>query len=232
MCDDRENLTKGNASASAEGNTVGSSSHFIEHTMNQQERSVVIGSILGDGFLQATGMRNARLRLEHSAKQKEYITWKWSVLKRYMQDRPKKLIRFHPTWKKTYVYYRCQSHSTPILGAYRRLFYTGTSRCVPKELGKLLTPEALAVWFMDDGYYYARDKTAYIYLPQYQQRDRERLTQTLATVYGLHPQVEIKTRGSINLKFPVTETKRLIKIIAPHVIQSMRYKLGEEPRID
>lgn len=200
--------------------------------MNQQERNVVIGSILGDGFLQSTGQRNARLRLEHSAKQKEYIFWKWSVLKRYMQNRPTKIVRFHPTWKKVYTYYRCQSHSTPILGEYRQLFYIKQKRRIPSVLGKLLTPEALAVWFMDDGYYYARDKTAYIYLPHYQQPDLKNLMNVLQAKFQLHPKIEIKKRGSINLKFPVEETKKLIHIIAPYVIPSMRYKLGGEPRID
>lgn len=200
--------------------------------MNQLERSVVIGSILGDGFLQATGKKNARLRLEHSAKQKEYLFWKWQVLQRYMQDHPKKLIRFNPIWKKQYSYYRCQSHSTPILGNYRALFYQKQRKCIPVDIGKFLTVQALAVWFMDDGYYYVRDRTAYLYLPKLQQQDIECLLKALKQNFDLHPKLEIKKRGVMNLKFPVKETKKLIQIIAPHVIQSMRYKIGEEPRID
>ncbi len=200
--------------------------------MNSIERSVVIGSILGDGFLQNTGKKNARLRLEHSAKQKEYIFWKWQMLKRYMQDHPKRMVRFNPVWKKQHAYYRCQSHSTPIFGNYRQLFYNEQQRSIPHELEQLLTPEALAVWFMDDGYYYARDKTAYVYLPKYPQRDLGCLTDILVKRYDLNPKVEVKKRGSVNLKFPVMETQKLIRIIAPHVIPRMRYKIGGEPRID
>src|SRR3990167_10219321 len=45
--------------------------------MTNKQKSVILGSILGDGFLQQTGKNNARLRLEHGLKQKEYLIWKY-----------------------------------------------------------------------------------------------------------------------------------------------------------
>ena len=132
--------------------------------MNQRERNIVIGCILGDGFIQKTGEKNARLRLEHSISQKDYIFWKWRELKRYIQNQPKSIVRFNPIWKKQYAYYRCQSHSSPEFGKLRTLFYYNHQKQIPENIEKLLNPLVLAVWFMDDGYYYQRDKTSYIYL--------------------------------------------------------------------
>lgn len=201
--------------------------------MTERERNIVIGCVLGDGFLQATGSRNARLRLEHSFKQKEYIEWKWRELKRYLQDRPKRMDRFNPIWKKQYQYLRGQSHSSPQFGKLRELFYGPRGRRIPENIAALLrAPLAVAVWFMDDGYYYRRDHTAYVYLPPLAVADVQRLLGALAQNFDLHPKVECKKTGAMNLKFSVAESKRLLFLIAPHVIASMRYKIGEEPRID
>lgn len=201
--------------------------------MTERERNIVIGCVLGDGFLQATGKRNARLRLEHSLKQKAYIEWKWDELKRYMQDRPKRLDRFNPVWKKQYQYLRCQSHSSPQFGKLRELFYGSTGKKIPETIAKLLrAPLTLAVWFMDDGYYYGRDRTAYLYLSPLATSDIQWLLDALASNFNLHPKVERKKTGALNLKFSAAETKLLLNLIAPHVISSMRYKIGEEPRID
>lgn len=201
--------------------------------MTEREQNIVVGCILGDGFIQATGKRNARLRLEHSQRQKDYLYWKWAELKHLMQDRPKLLQRFNPVWKKTYTYCRCQSHSSPQFGKLRALFYHEQRKRIPEGISKWLAkPLTLAVWFMDDGYYFARDKTAYLYLSPLATPDIKRLEQTLHQAYGLTPKLERKKTGALNFKFSAAATKRLIAIIAPHVITSMRYKIGEEPRID
>lgn len=199
--------------------------------MTESERSIVVGTILGDAFLQPTGRRNARLRFEHSSKQKDYIFWKWRELKRYMQDRPKRIERFNPIWKKKYVYYRCQSHASSELGKLRALFYVNSRKQIPVTIKKFLKSLTLAVWFMDDGYYYKRDRTAYIYLSWLNDEDLRRIKNALAENFHLHPHVEHKRHG-LNLKFSAAETRKLINIIAPHIIKSMRHKIGEEPRID
>ncbi|TAN33640.1 hypothetical protein EPN28_02445 [Patescibacteria group bacterium] len=200
--------------------------------MNQRERSIAIGCVLGDGFLQKTGEKNARLRLEHSSRQKEYIFWKWRELERYMQSKPKYLTRFNPIWRKQYAYYRCQSHSSPEFGKLHALFYENGDKQVPKIIEKLFDPLVLAVWFMDDGYYYKRDKTAYIYLSKLNAESISGLKRVFAKNFNLHPKLELKKTKAMDLKFCVKDTRKLQKIIAPYVIESMRYKIDEEPRID
>ena len=56
------------------GNTVGSLTQF--------QKSIIIGSILGDGYLRIiSGRNNAFLEINHSIKQKEYVDWKYLNLK-------------------------------------------------------------------------------------------------------------------------------------------------------
>jgi len=194
--------------------------------MTRQQEQIVIGCILGDAYLQKTGKRNARLRLEHSVKQKEYIFWKQNELKNFMQDRPKLIKRYNPVFRKHYRYYRCQSHSTPIFGKLQRLFYLDNKKQIPPNISSLFSKLALAVWFMDDGYYYQKDKIAYIYLSQFPVNQIKCLAQALKSTYGLNLKIEIKKKGNYNFRFSVVETAKLLEIIKPYVIKSMSYKVN------
>jgi hypothetical protein len=198
--------------------------------MLKRQREILIGTILGDAWLQGTGRRSARLRLEHSEKQREYIFWKYEQLKNLMQDKPKRIERFNPIFKKTYVYYRCQSHSSPTLGKYRRYFYDENGRKrIPEQIEQLLrSPLTLAVWYMDDGHYYARDQVAYIYMPKYSSEELERLCQAVKLNFNVEPKVIYK-KGYPCLYFPRQEASRLLTLIDQYLIESMRYKTSLNP---
>ena len=198
--------------------------------LGKKQKEVLIGSVLGDGFLQVTGKHNARLRLEHSAKQKIYLEWKYEVLKNFMQAPPKYLERFNPVWKRTYFYYRCQTHSTPYLGKLRKLFYDGNHKIIPVNIQSLLkSPQSLAVWYMDDGNLYHRDKVVEIYLPTYQDEDVQRLAKALEVNFSLKPKIKIKKKKYPIFSFDVLQTKRLVEIVKPHIIPSMEYKIFSAP---
>ena len=198
--------------------------------ITKRQKEIIIGTLLGDGYLQATGKKNARLKLEHSEKQKDYIFWKYEELKNLMQDKPKKLERYNPKWEKAYTYYRCQSHSMPLLGKFKRLFYDKAGRKrIPEKISMLLkSPLSLAVWYMDDGHYYLRDDVAYIYLPRYSEEEIRRLTEALGKNFNLKPRV-IKKKGYPVLYFPKEETQKLMAIIKPWVPEFMKYKTSPDP---
>jgi hypothetical protein len=196
----------------------------------KKQREILVGLVLGDAYLQKTGQRNARLRLEHSAKQKEYIFWKWQELQNLMQDRPKRLERFNPVFRKKYAYYRCQSHASPILGKFRRWFYVDGGKIIPENIRTLFKSSlSLAVWYMDDGYYYPRDKSAYIYIPRYPADSMHRLLDTLEANFGLKPRVYKKKKENLCLYFNVAETIKLMDLVKIHIIHSMHYKTPQTP---
>jgi hypothetical protein len=198
--------------------------------VTKRQKEILIGTILGDGYLQKTGKRNARLKLEHSERQRDYLCWKYEQLRNLMQDKPKRIERYNPVWKRTYVYYRCQTHSMPILGRLQRYFYDEQGRKrIPENIAQLLkSPLSLAVWFMDDGHYYSRDGSAHIYLPRYSDEEIERLVTALVQNFGLKPKVVWK-KGYPCLYFPREETERLMAIIKPWMPACMRYKTPPDP---
>lgn len=198
--------------------------------MNLKQRAVVIGCILGDGYLQRTGKANARLRLEHSIKQEAYLNWKCHILKNFFQAKPTILARKNVQFGKTYRYIRAQSQSGSQFGDLQKLFYIDHRKVIPKEMVRFFkSPLSLAVWFMDDGYYYPRDRVAFIYIPHYDQDSLTNLLTALVQNFSLFPIFKQKKRGEYVLMFPVAQTDRLMDIIRLYVLESMRYKLPSDP---
>jgi len=197
--------------------------------MTKKQMHVVIGMILGDAYLQKTGKQNARLRLEQSAEQKAYLEWKIEMLSNYFQSKIQTLSRTNTIWRKTYRYVRIQSLSGSEFGKLQRIFYKDSRKIIPENITSLLYhPLSLAVWFMDDGYYYHRDNDAYIYIPNYDELETKHLLECLKTNFHLMPTVQQKKKGKA-LTFDVAETKKLMEKIEPLIIPSMKYKTSLDP---
>ena len=113
--------------------------------LNSTQEGVLIGTLLGDGSLISNAYgKNYRLQIAHSTRQKEYVEWKHRVFSRWCLSKPK-FQRWTDSWK-----FRTVSH--PVFTGWHSLFYRGTKKILPSEIGGILTnPLSLAVWFMDDG---------------------------------------------------------------------------------
>lgn len=192
--------------------------------LSKQERSILIGTILGDGYLQKTGKNNARLRLEHGYRQKKYLFWKVENLKVFFQGKPKCLERIHPKTNKKYRYWRHQSQSTPYLGKLRKAFYLEGKKKIPENIEKYLTRTVLAVWYMDDGYYYKRDKCSYIYLGNVSEKEANKTKEAFLKKFNLSSIVKKKKKGYA-IYFPPKEVKRLKSLIKDRIIDYFNYKL-------
>ncbi len=195
--------------------------------LTQKQNQIIVGTVLGDGYLQKTGAMNARLRLEHGYNQKDYLLWKTEQFPKLFQGKPKYLERRHPKTKKVYKYFHHQSNAIPALGKWRRVFYNQEGKKqIPIELDKYLTsPLSLAVWYMDDGYFYQRDKNSYIYLGKVSFKEAEIAEMTLLKNFGIKTKIYDKKEKGLALFFSVKETKSLHNLIREHVIPLFNYKL-------
>jgi len=193
-------------------------------SLSREQKSILFGIILGDGYLQKTGKKNARLRLEHGGKQKEYLLWKVKKIGKLFQGKPKYLERVHPISKRRYSYWRHQSQSTPYLGKLRKIFYPDGKKRIPEDLEKYLTPLGLAVWYMDDGYYYLRDRCSYLYLGNVSRKEAEIVAQTFFRKFNISSQVKQKKKGYA-IYFSPRETQKLKNLIKDYILPQFNYKL-------
>jgi len=82
----------------------------------------------------------------------------------------------------------------------------------------------LTVWYMDDGYYYKRDKCSYLYLGNTTQKEAEIVAQALLKNFNLLTKVKQKKRGYAIYISP-KETLKLKGIIKNYIIPQFNYKL-------
>ncbi len=122
----------------------------MDNTVGSRQGEIIIGTLLGDGFLERNG-KYVRLIIDHSTKQYPYLQWKYEKLK----DFGGTVVYKKQFYARTGQYYHhciLRTHTSPILEQYYKLFYKGRRKCIPPRLPKIITPQILAIWFMDDGY--------------------------------------------------------------------------------
>jgi hypothetical protein len=200
--------------------------------LSLHQKHIIYGTLWGDGWLQETGERNARLRLEHSAKQAAYVQWLHRELANVFQRAPTTMIRQHPLSHRRYQYRRLQSHSSPFFGDLRRVFYDASDRkVVPTDAARYLPSRlTLAVWYMDDGYYDRRDRSAHIYLPAYSSDNIECLVRALRERFWLTPSWYCRPdRRGCQLNFTGRNREQFLTAVRPYLIPSMRYKAPVTP---
>ena len=125
--------------------------HKENLSLNSRQLRILLGSLLGDAHLESQSRPEiARLKIEHSYKQKEYVDWLYKEFKEWVRNGPREKTR--RVWGKEYKKYCFTTLSHTDLGNIRKLFYENDKKIVPKELLENYLDElSLAIWFMDDG---------------------------------------------------------------------------------
>lgn len=120
--------------------------------LTTEQEQFIYGSLLGDLALDLTGkMKNAKLCIVHSEKQKELFMEKVKILGNLMGSY-KLYEQFDKRTQKVYKTFRGNSKSHKILTKLHSLLYKSGKKTITQEyLNQINHPIALAYWFMDDG---------------------------------------------------------------------------------
>lgn len=198
--------------------------------LTNRQKDILLGTLLGDGYLQKTGAHNARLRIEHSLKQKAYVDWKYEELENIFRSEPVFLRRVHPSSHQMYSYIRLQSYADSLLGKLKLRFYKNGRKTIPLDIKNIIAnPLSLAVWYMDDGYYDKRDKSAHIYLQAFDAREIQLIISGFSQL-GIECKAYCRPdRKACQLNFRNIHKNKLLSMIEPHLIAEMRYKLPLDP---
>lgn len=204
------------------------------YILSTTEKSILMGSLLGDACLQKRGISSFRYRVSQSLKQKSYVEWKYAKLKRLCQTtQPPKEV----TDKKGFVTVEFYTSSGDYLKDYFELFYKQSPK---KNFVKTITPELiekmpmdpilLAVWFMDDGST-RNDCYAGQLATQSFSLEENVLLKDYLKKWGLDCNISKHTKksGQYYLYIPSTSFSKFVEIIEPTVreIPEMVYKLNE-----
>ena len=197
--------------------------------LSELQKEVLIGMLLGDGHLETqNGGRTYRLKVEHSYLQKEYVDWLYQVFKEWVTTPPRE--RTQIVLGVSYQKYGFSTLSHGGLRFYAQQFYQNKKKVLPRMIHKWLSPIAMAVWYMDDGSIKSSHHRALIINTQrFSMAELKRLVIILKDKYGVEMKLRKQSRKSIEIYQLITTSDtvvRFVDTIRPHVLPSMKYKLG------
>ena len=190
-------------------------------SLTKLQKSLIIGSILGDGYIRIfPGRKNALLEINHSFKAKEYVDWKYSVLENVVGSRPK--MRKGNGQRIAYRFYTKQ---LPEITKLHKLFYRNGKKIIPENLK--IDSTILAVWYMDDGSN-CGNKNFYLNTQQFNLEDQNRMRASLLRGFDLKTKLN-KDKIYWRIRFLQSSVPKLMNLIDKYIIPTMRYKLSYNP---
>lgn len=198
-------------------------------TASPRQRSIVVGHLLGDGYLYKDG----RLQVEQSIRNRTYVKW----LHRELSTLSGNLSVVERTHSKTGIKSSsCRFYTKKCFSDLESIFYKNIDgrrvKVVPESIDKLLDPVGLAVWFMDDGGKAQNTpRAAYINVTNFTDSGRLKLQQMFKEVFGLKINIH-KAGGNnqYNFYIPADSYELFYQFVLPTVslVPAMRYKLAEK----
>jgi hypothetical protein len=122
-----------------------------------EQKDILVGTLLGDASIACKKGKPVCVKFEQKATREKYIPSLFMIFEPYVGTPPRRRTfenAYHKTKPGQSVWFRTYAHESLLF--YENLFYIRNQedkriKRVPKNIHKLLTPRALAYWFMDDG---------------------------------------------------------------------------------
>src|SRR4030043_656829 len=118
-------------------------------SLSEKQKSVLIGTILGDGSLKIRG-KHYRLHIKHSYNQRSLVVYKRKIFSN-ITNMPIRVF-FQKVKNKDYKFCEFVTLTHTEFSKYREMFYKNGRKTITNVILKEFTdPLSLAIWFMDDG---------------------------------------------------------------------------------
>lgn len=189
--------------------------------LTQTQKEILFGGLLGD-FCIVKHVKNYRGAVVHSIKQENYAKFLHSKLKSIVGQ-----LRCIKVKANNKIYDECQFTLRPNLQleSFYNNFYNDFNgkKDVPYDLS-LLTPLAIAIWFMDDGFLInnGHSQTLGFSTCSFSLEGLVRLQNYLKTKYD----IDTIIRKNFYLIVRQKDAQKLASLIQPYIIEEMYYKLG------
>lgn len=180
--------------------------------MSLSDSSELLACALGDGYVNKSGF----LSIRHSLAQKEYLEWKYNLLKKYTDVQP----YFHEN--NGYGSYEFRTRVSKKLKFIRKILYpNGKKRITPKILEKVGLL-GLAILYLDDGSLvdkkrngkvHANDLTISLYVSY---EEAEDIRKYLFHKYNLNFTLK-KNKGLFSIRCGTKEARKFLSLIRPNI---------------
>jgi len=203
---------------------------FMEIALRENQKDIIIGSILGDGYIEFDGFYGSRLQIKQSDQHRDYVFWFYERLENLCKSAPKQ--RFD-----TKQWYFSTRHLN-VLTELRKIFYPNGKKIVPENTGNFLTsPLSLAVWYMDDGRLDFREKyhcSIILNTDSFELKQVNMLGEILKNNFGITSTIHNSLcRGKRYPKIYIGKESRdrFFSLVKPFIVNCFQYKLPPTYRL-
>jgi len=198
-----------------------------QSNLTQIQRSLLLGSILGDARLLRTGSKTAALSEYHCTKQSEYLQWKVDIWgpDYICSVRPQSVTRRG----KTYTGSILRTYGTHLLFPWwQELYEGGIGDKVFTHIDlQNFDAFSLAVWYMDDG---GKTKNGYVRFSVTPHELSQEVQLSLLRGFGLTPKLHGSGSDSTIWIHDQLSMTRFLDLVTPHIPPCMQHKLDLRPR--
>ena len=193
--------------------------------LTSRQRSILIGTILGDSHFETQNNgRTYRLKVEHSLKQLFYVDWMYKEFQEWTNSAPRRKAKVVKGVELENYYF--QTISVGQFRFYAKQFYVDGHKVVPPQIGRWLTPLALAVWFMDDGSAKSKYHRAIILNTQgFTRKDIKFLIKALKTKYDIEANFR-KQKDGLQLIVVGASAEIFYEVVQSNILPGFKYKFG------
>ena len=199
--------------------------------MDKRTKSLLIGLALGDGHLNPNS--GVAIEIEHGEKQKFYLDYKRKLLSELLKTSEPNV--YHNKNKNTFKISKGHRYFRII----RKWLYKDKAKVFTRELLSKLTPEAIALWWMDDGSHSVcrRKETGKIMSHSfvlYTFTDPESTQNIIDYMYETYNikfyPINHKLKNGIGqyLKCKTREGRKLSNLLRPYILPEFQYKILKE----
>lgn len=205
----------------------------LQSAFPSHQLDVIIGSLLGDARLEcrSKGIRasyTARLRVHHGHKQKEYVWWKYEILKDLVSREPREITWVNKKRNLKEISWYFHTKSLKNFGIIHEIFYKNGVKKFPADILPIFSDQMLALWYMDDGSNNQGSLTLNTH--SFSLEDQKIIIDFLKEKYHLNPKL-VKDRHQWKISIGRYDYNHFLSIVAPFVPKAMIYKI-DNPRID
>jgi len=190
------------------------------------QHSVLLGKLLGDGYLDRATSGSASIAFGHRVADAEYIDWTLRALGDLASSTIEKAVSGYGSQM-----VRSRSVFAPTIAAEFGDFISSAGRHIPSWVAEDLDPLSLAFWYMDDGSLGddgRQECRANIATHGFTAADHNILRSALGHL-GIRADIQ-ETKGMLALRFAAEEAERLFLLVAPYIPPCMQRKLPERYR--
>lgn len=214
-----------------------------EYSPQMMAKKVLLGTMFGDGCLVTSqyGTGNAYFVMNHGIDQIAYVLWMMQILEPITGGFSVRMFKRtgKGEWSKR-PKINIWSLSNKYLGHIFDDFYkfnedTGKFvKVVRLNVLRRLTPESLAVWFMDDGCLSVTKSTLYIRLATngFSGDENEMICEYMSETWEVHFRITQHVSGSWSLYADTQSSQRFIELIKPYICPDMLYKIDPSQSVE